>query len=616
MVTEIVKVLIQYMPYCKGNRHQTCFALAGWLRKKGYTKEEVEETVKALALHFNDEDVADRLLAVESTFSQDLENVSGWSSLVEIIGKEAAHDIETRIPTIYTYTNVDGTPLFRILRYDRPEGKTFQTEHFDGKTWQKGLNGTAKVLYNLPRLKEAITGGETIFVVEGEKCVHALEKLGLTATTNPFGAGSWIDEYAEQLKDAKNVIILPDNDEAGHKHAQKVEESLKKYGINARIVGIPNLGEGEDVADLIAREEIDREWLLKSINTPVQPLILPVIPLVEALEKELTKNNGNWRIEKLLPESGLTLLAARPKLGKTEVLLKIGASILMGENCFGRRTQQGRILWITSEDSSKRIYEGLTLYQAPHEVIARNVFTLDQSQVSSLLDADKIIETAKQLKVQTVIIEPLAALKEIGNLGMKNRLNYETLYSAMLPILRKAKNAGVLIVGVWHSVKGKAYLKDVADAVDAPLGSTAYTAIADSIVAIGLPPNATGWTERRVMAVGRDVTLDITLRWDGTHYVEAFTAPNEIMLITPERKAVLNAILELHEKATPTNIAQYLNKSSTAVRVALSRLHADALVARSEKGYVLTELGYTALGYRETSETTVTSPSKPGVERF
>src|SRR5689334_2239134 len=39
--------------------------------------------------------------------------------------------------------------------------------------------------------REAVATGATVYVCEGEKDVHALESIGLVATTSPMGAGKW-----------------------------------------------------------------------------------------------------------------------------------------------------------------------------------------------------------------------------------------------------------------------------------------------------------------------------------------------------------------------------------------------------------------------------------------
>jgi putative DNA primase/helicase len=90
--------------------------------------------------------------------------------------------------------------------------------------------------------------------VEGEKDANALAERGLAATTCPWGAGSWRDEYAQQLRDAgaAHVIVLPDNDDVGHEFARAVEKSCVSVGLTVKIIDLPGLPPKGDVSDWLA----------------------------------------------------------------------------------------------------------------------------------------------------------------------------------------------------------------------------------------------------------------------------------------------------------------------------------------------------------------------------
>jgi hypothetical protein len=68
-----------------------------------------------------------------------------------------------------------------------------------------------QVAYRLPDLIEAISCGHPLFIVEGEKDVENLRKLGVPATTNAGGAGKWKPELNKFFHNA-DVIIIADND--------------------------------------------------------------------------------------------------------------------------------------------------------------------------------------------------------------------------------------------------------------------------------------------------------------------------------------------------------------------------------------------------------------------
>src|ERR1700685_1904044 len=84
-----------------------------------------------------------------------------------------------------------------------------------------------------------------VVIVEGEKDVLTLVGLGFVATCNPMGAGKWREEYSVQLA-GKHVLIFPDNDEPGQKHARDVAASLDGKAASVRIGCVPT---GKDVTE-------------------------------------------------------------------------------------------------------------------------------------------------------------------------------------------------------------------------------------------------------------------------------------------------------------------------------------------------------------------------------
>lgn len=162
----------------------------------------------------------------------------------------------SRVKDVYKYSDENGNTKyfkfrtenkdFNFLRYidgnllwGLSEGKYYQYSHKEfAKKERPGstileVEETPKVLYNLPGIIKAIEEGRTVFIVEGEKDVNTLWKLGLYATTSPIGGGpgekKWLDNYSEYFKGA-DVVILPDNDAAGFEFARLVKRSLLDVG--------------------------------------------------------------------------------------------------------------------------------------------------------------------------------------------------------------------------------------------------------------------------------------------------------------------------------------------------------------------------------------------------
>lgn len=123
----------------------------------------------------------------------------------------------------------------------RPEGNGF--------VWG-GIKDGLNPIFNRGQIKSA----NSVVVVEGEKCVRALVKFEIAATTSPGGANAG-DKADWRPLAGKNLILWPDNDANGKNYMQTVRgilETLKPAPSILLIDPEPlKLGDGGDVADFI-----------------------------------------------------------------------------------------------------------------------------------------------------------------------------------------------------------------------------------------------------------------------------------------------------------------------------------------------------------------------------
>ena len=156
-----------------------------------------------------------------------------------------------RASKIWDYQDASGELVGKVVRWDKPDGKKQirpLSRHPDG--WVIGGMPEPRPLFRLPELAEA----SVVYVVEGEKAAGAACFIGLTATTSAHGSNG-----AEQTDwtplAGKSVVILPDNDPSGQKYAQTVGAILRNLSPPAevRIIDLPDLPEGGDIADLAAK---------------------------------------------------------------------------------------------------------------------------------------------------------------------------------------------------------------------------------------------------------------------------------------------------------------------------------------------------------------------------
>lgn len=178
--------------------------------------------------------------------------------LLNGIGRPKLHP---RLTATYDYVDERGELLFQVCRYDP---KAFRQRRPDGNGgWVNGrgcMDGARRVLYRLVELIEAVACGHPIFIVEGEKDVENLAKLGIAATCNPGGAGKWLPDYNEHLRGA-DVVLVPDNDDVGHKHVQEVGAALSGIAARLRVLVLPGLPPKGDISDWLTsggtREQLD-----------------------------------------------------------------------------------------------------------------------------------------------------------------------------------------------------------------------------------------------------------------------------------------------------------------------------------------------------------------------
>jgi phage/plasmid-associated DNA primase len=134
----------------------------------------------------------------------------------------------------WEYPARDGSKLVRVCRVDDGEGnKKIWQERWDGYGWVKGLGKIPREqipIYRYTEVREAITQGKTIFVVEGEPCADILWTLDIPATTNIGGAGKWTESHSDDLEGVETVVLCPDRDDVGVKHMQKVDQTLPIWG--------------------------------------------------------------------------------------------------------------------------------------------------------------------------------------------------------------------------------------------------------------------------------------------------------------------------------------------------------------------------------------------------
>jgi len=251
--------------------------------------------------------------------------------------------------TEYEYSDAQGAPIMKVVRKDFPNmPKRIKQMSFRDGDWQNGVKGIETPLFQLPEVLKACSSGQTIVIVEGEKCVLAAQSLGLVSTCNPGGAGKWKPHHSEYLRGA-DVVIVPDNDEAGRKHAATVQASLTGVAKTIKIVELPGLPQKGDIYDWISAGGTRGDF---------EALAQNAAPIANETSYRWPVTVGNKivataaplaLIENLLFQGDFSVVYGQPKCGKTFFVLDMAARVATGAYFLGKKTRKGAVIYVAGE---------------------------------------------------------------------------------------------------------------------------------------------------------------------------------------------------------------------------------------------------------------------------
>lgn len=251
---------------------------------------------------------------------------------------------------IYDYRDEHGELLFQVCRTADKQFRQRRPDATAKSGWAWNLQGVRRVLYRLPKVLQAVQEGREIYVCEGEKDVHTLERHGLVATCNPGGAGKWLPEYTNTLKGAAVVNIVCDRDEPGQAHARRVKDELLGV-VDAVYILEPK--SGKDVTDHVAAGHslADLEITFSS-EEESKPDLAPDLWEFIAVEDE----PYDWIVPGLLERGDRLILTGYEGLGKSMLTRQMAVCIAAGMNPFapGETFDPLRVLYIDLENSERQ----------------------------------------------------------------------------------------------------------------------------------------------------------------------------------------------------------------------------------------------------------------------
>jgi RecA-family ATPase len=349
-----------------------------------------------------------------------------------------------KIERRYAYVDQDGVLLFEVVRV-KPKGFRQRRPNGDGG-WIWNLKTVKeRPLYGLPEVNEAVASGQTVYVVEGEKDVEAVEQAGGVATCNPGGAGKWRDEHTETLRDA-DVIVVADQDDPGREHAHHIAASLRGIAASVWVVAPAS---GADAADhLDAGFGLD-EFVSEGGELSGPSLANRRLVRLSDVEPEPVR----WLWPGRIPLGKLTMLDGDPGLGKSTLALDIAARLSRGDampdGSAGDMDGPAGTVILTAEDGlADTVRPRLDAAGADTSLIValRFVEGEGQDRLPTVFDVDEIEEAITRVGARLIIVDPLVAY-----LGVEtNSYRDQDVRYALAGLAELADRLNVAVVAVRH----------------------------------------------------------------------------------------------------------------------------------------------------------------------
>ncbi len=279
-----------------------------------------------------------------------------------------------------------------------------------------------------------------------------------------------------------------------------------------------------------------------------------------------------WVVPELVPD-GLTMLAGKPKVGKSWLMLNMALAVASGGFVLDQKCEQGAVLYLALEDNQRRLQDRIRRccpFQEKPEALdlCTSMLPLDQG------GTDQIGEwITRAHNPRLVVVDVFGKVRR--RRGTQEGL-YDADYLSAMPLKSLSDSAGVGIALVHHLNKQS---HDV-DPLDGVSGSTGLTGAMDTILAL------TRGVEGVTLHVsGRDVeTRDLAVRFDGETYRWSLMGDAAEFRMSEERRAIVAALRGESEPLGPTEITDVTGHKAGATRKLLHHMVKSGEVQREGRG--------------------------------
>ena len=180
-------------------------------------------------------------------------------------------------------------------------------------------------------------------------------------------------------------------------------------------------------------------------------------------------NPRQWVVDELLPAGGMSILVAKPKVGKSTLARTLALHVARGKSFLDRKTIAGSVLYLDLEESREQVRPVFRRIGAGEDPIFVGT--------SEWLDSDRnvfdmLAESIRYERPALAIIGPLLDFLP----GLDDLNEYAQVRRALRPLVNLARESGAHILAIHHLRKGSSH------STDSILGSSALFASVDTVL--------------------------------------------------------------------------------------------------------------------------------------
>lgn len=287
-----------------------------------------------------------------------------------------------------------------------------------------------------------------------------------------------------------------------------------------------------------------------------------------------------WVVPDLIPQ-GLTILAGKPKLGKSWLSLDVALSAARGGWTLGdRRCIEGDVLYAALEDGEPRLKSRMAKVCQMPAWPGRLTFCTEAPNLTSggldFLQGWAASATDPRL----IIVDTFAKVRPTK---MRDETQYEADYRAAGMLKGLADETGVAVVMVHHVRK-----QEADDPFDTVSGTNGLTGAADTILILRRESGGVTLCGR-----GRDIEeFELAVQFQKDTCRWRVLGDADELKMSNERRAVMEALRPAAEPLTIAEVAALTGHSVTATKKLLFRMFQAGELQRNQRGrYSVAGLG-------------------------